>query len=458
MKDSLKAFFGSMTGRVFLTLMLGTVVSAVITQWLAEGERQRAIEAYRDQQAIERAEQLIATAEIVPAQARMAYLSVANRPGINLEPLNDTLPVAATHSEFTAALAARMGGKYTFETVALRPSACDIPRTQSTMFGPTQSQWRGACESINVTMGDGAKVRLNVLPPRGSPLARRADFSTIIALFLVSIAALAYLVARMTTRPMKQLAQAAKDLGNDINHPPLKLAGASEIRQASAAFNAMQARIRQYISQRTQMLAAITHDLQTPLTRMRLRLEKVSDKELQERLIGDLTAMQEMVREGLDLARSTDNTENMQALDLDSLLDSVCADATDGGQRVELKGASNMALLGRPLALRRCLVNLIDNAVKYGQQATVSVERRVGAACVRVRDRGPGIAAAELARVFEPFYRVESSRSRESGGTGLGLTIARNIAEQHGGSISLANHASGGLEVTLVLPEYYAGN
>src|SRR5690606_34676019 len=164
------------------------------------------------------------------------------------------------------------------------------------------------------------------------------DMRAVVALFLFSSAVLAYLVARMTARPFRQLAQAAQDLGQDINRPPLDLMGATEIRQASAAFNAMQARIRQYIFQRTQMLAAITHDLQTPLTRMRLRLEKVSDGELQERLIGDLSAMQEMVREGLVLARSMDTTETMQMLDLDSLLEAVCADASDAGQPVTLQG------------------------------------------------------------------------------------------------------------------------
>jgi signal transduction histidine kinase len=262
----------------------------------------------------------------------------------------------------------------------------------------------------------------------------------------------------MTVRPLKQLAKAARDLGDDINRPPLSLRGAAEIRQAAAAFNAMQARIRQHIFQRTQMLAAITHDLQTPLTRMRLRLEKVADTDLQHKLLGDLSATQQMVKEGLELARSMDSTETMQALDLDSLLDSVCSDAADAGQDVTLKGRASMALMGRPLAIRRCLVNLLDNAVKYGQNAAVTVERMVGAARIRIRDSGPGIAPDQLAQVFEPFYRIESSRSRESGGTGLGLTIARNIAEQHGASLALANHPDGGLEVTLVVPEYYAGN
>ena len=453
----MRAFFGSMTGRVFLTLLLGTVFSAALTQLLAENERQRVIEEFRHTHSLDRAEQLITATEIVPASARLAYLGVANRPGIRLEEITSALPAAPKHSEFTASLAQRMGKGYQFSTIAARPKECDIPRTQPSLFGPREALWRGTCESIDVRLPDGEQLRLQILPPPSSLLATETDYRLIIALFLVSIGFLAYLVARMTTRPLKQLAQAAKDLGNDINHPPLVLEGASEIRQASAAFNAMQARIRQYIAQRTQMLAAITHDLQTPLTRMRLRLEKVGDRELQERLIGDLSAMQEMVREGLDLARSTDNTEAMQALDLDSLLDSVCSDATDASQQVALHGRANMAVMGRPLALRRCLANLIDNAVKYGHQADLAVERTAGAARIRIRDRGPGIAHDEQPRVFEPFYRIESSRSRESGGTGLGLPIARNIAEQHGGSITLANHHDGGLEVTLVLPEAYTG-
>nr|WP_248287434.1 ATP-binding protein [Massilia antarctica] len=446
-----------MTGRVFLTLLLGVVITAVLTQLLAENERQRVIEAFRDQHAMDRSEQLITATETVPASARLAYLDAANRPGIQLVVINDDLAVAPTPTPFTAALAVRMGPQYKLASIAARPPACDVPRIQNSMFGPTESQWKGVCESINVRLRDGELLRLMVMPPPPSVIAHETDYRMIIGLFLVSIAFLAYLVARMTTRPLKQLAQAAKDLGNDINHPPLQLAGASEIRQASAAFNAMQARIRQYIFQRTQMLAAITHDLQTPLTRMRLRLEKVGDSELRDRLVGDLSAMQEMVREGLDLARSTDTTEAMQALDLDSLLDSVTCDATDAGQQVVVHGHAGMALLGRPMALRRCLVNLIDNAVKYGQRAHLTVDAGAGAARIRVRDNGPGIAPGELARVFEPFYRVETSRSRESGGTGLGLTIARNIAEQHGGSIALINHPEGGLEVTLVLPEYYAG-
>jgi signal transduction histidine kinase len=450
-----KAFLGSMTGRVFATLLLGILISAALTQWLADVERQRVLERARDQTLIERAETLIMATEIVPASSRRAYLAVANRPGLQLDagPLR---PLAPQGTNFTKTLSERLGKEYTISSAAASPAACAHPPRMPLLYGLLSAEWRGACENLNVRLRDGEQLHLSVLPPR-SLVAAETDYRAVLALFFLSIALLAYLVARMTTRPLKQLARAAQDLGNDINRAPLDLTGASEIRQASAAFNAMQARIRQYIFQRTQMLAAITHDLQTPLTRMRLRLEKVSDSELQERLIGDLSAMQAMVREGLDLARSMDTTESMQLLDLDSLLDAVCDDAADANQPVTLAGRSGLALLGRPLDLQRCLGNLIDNAVKYGQQAQVTVDRVNGAARIRVRDSGPGIPQAEQTRVFDPFYRVETSRSRESGGTGLGLTIARNIAEQHGGSIALANHPDGGLEVTLMLPEYYPG-
>ncbi|QNA98526.1 ATP-binding protein [Massilia sp. Se16.2.3] len=451
----MRAFIGSMTGRVFATLLLGIPVSAALTQWLADVERQRVLERQRDQTLIERAEQLIMATEIVPASTRRAYLAVANRPGLLLA-VGSPHPSAAQPTGFSKTLSERLGKDYQIVPAAAAPDACAHPPRMPILYGLLSAEWRGACENLNVRLRDGEQLHLAVLPPRALAPAD-TDYRAVLALFFVSTAFLAYPVARMTTRPLKQLAQAAQDLGNDINRAPLDLTGASEIRQASAAFNAMQARIRQYIFQRTQMLAAITHDLQTPLTRMRLRLEKVDDRELQERLIGDLSAMQAMVREGLDLARSMDATESMQMLDLDSLLASSCDDAADANLPVTLAGRSNMALLGRPLDLQRCLGNLIDNAVKYGQQAQVVVDRVNGAARIRVRDNRPGIPQAELTRVFDPFYRVETSRSRESGGTGLGLTIARNIAEQHGGSIALANPPDGGLEVTLMLPAYYPG-
>ena len=185
---------------------------------------------------------------------------------------------------------------------------------------------------------------------------------------------------------------------------------------------------------------------------MRLRLEKVTDETLRGKLVADLGAMELMIREGLDLATSLDTGGVKQRVDLDSLLSSVCADAIDAGQNVTLSGEAHASVLGIPIALQRCLANLIDNAVKYGGYARVVAEREGDKAVIRVRDGGPGIPGAQMERVFDPYYRVETSRSRETGGTGLGLTIARNIAHKHGATLVLCNAAGGGLECTLTLP------
>jgi signal transduction histidine kinase len=263
---------------------------------------------------------------------------------------------------------------------------------------------------------------------------------------------LAFITARMVTRPLRGLAGAAMRLGRDIDAEPLPVTGPTEVKDASMAFNAMQQRIRANVSERTGILAAITHDLQTPVTRLRLRVEKVEDDELRARLIGDLASMSDMIREGLELARSIDVAEPFGRLDLDALLDSVCSDAQDAGHDVVLREESAAIVLGSVSALRRCFTNVIDNAVAYGGRADVSCVVDGARAIVRVRDSGPGLSDHQLGSVFDPFYRVEASRSRATGGTGLGLTITRNIVARHGGTVSLRNRAEGGLEVTLDLP------
>lgn len=452
------AFFRSMSGRVFLILLIGILSSALLTWWLAFGERQQAIGQFHQARAIEQSEQFIATLDSIPASSRATFLATSRRFGLQVDlaqNLDQDAFITKNPSDFALALSEQLGPDY--KIVSLPVSQAECPKPRGRRRHSEALTERISCEAVGVTLRDGSQLRVMALPSRQPMPSVRNDFIAYLALFLFSIGLLAYAVARMTMRPLKQLAQAAKDLGRDIDHAPLVQQGASEIQQATAAFNVMQARIRQHIQQRTHILAAITHDLQTPLTRLRLRLEKVPDSALRDKLIEDLSATQALVREGLDLARSLDSAEPMQLLDLDSLLDSVCSDAVDAGQTVTLQGRSNMTMLARPSALRRCLTNLIDNAVKYGQFARVTVERAsvAGRSCARIRihDGGPGIAADQLQKVFEPFYRIETSRSRETGGTGLGLTIARNIAEQHGGSIALANDAGRGLVVTLVLPE-----
>jgi len=241
-------------------------------------------------------------------------------------------------------------------------------------------------------------------------------------------------------------------LGRDIDRPPLKVEGSREVREAAGAFNTMQARLKATMRDRTRMLAAITHDLQTPLTRLRLRIEKVDDPDLRARLIADLAATQGLIRERLDLARAEDAPEPWAQVDLDAMIEALCEDAADAGQPVRFVSGCGLTLRARPQALKRCLANLIDNAVKYGERAEVRCETAGAGARIVVRDHGPGIPADRLERVFEPFERLEDSRSRDSGGTGLGLTIARRMAERTGAKLTLANPADGGLDAVVTLP------
>ena len=437
----------SLSSRVFLVLIIGIVASACLSLWFALSERQNSLMQTRESHYLERAEQLMLALDSLPADNRENFLKLLPRLGVRivLEPnLAEALPAKTKNASM---MADRLGDE--FHVISLPSVPCPLFGAQGVM---------GTCENFAITLHDGSHISLVLLPPRNPLPPISANFYQYLLVFLACIAGLAFLVTRMAIRPLQQLSQAARDLGDDINHAPLVVTGASELRQASSAFNAMQARIRHYIDQRTHMLAAITHDLQTPLTRLRLRIEKVADQDLRERLIADLSFMQDMVREGLLLARSMDSSEQRQLVDLDSLLSSVVADAADAGQPVTLDGNCAMSVRAQPQAMFRCVNNLIDNALKYGHCARVSVQNEGNsAAVIRNRDNGVGLPPDELEKVFTPFYRLETSRSRESGGTGLGLTIARNICEQHGGSLTLHNHAEGGLEVILKLPAKLMG-
>src|SRR6185503_8972594 len=210
------------------------------------------------------------------------------------------------------------------------------------------------------------------------------------------------------------------------------------------AFNTMQQRLAGYIRERAQTLAAMSHDLKTPVNRLRLRAELLEDTELKRKISQDLEEMESMIQGTLEFMRGAQSSERVQPVDMKALLESLQADAQELGAQVAIEGATRGPYPGRPQALKRCLGNLIDNAVKYAGSATMLVDDAPDRLVIRIRDRGPGIPAPELERVFEPFYRLEGSRSRHTGGTGLGLSIARQIAQLHGGRLELRNVEAGG--------------
>jgi signal transduction histidine kinase len=304
---------------------------------------------------------------------------------------------------------------------------------------------------VTVRFPDGDAVTYRVARmPGGAPLPRNLFVNlTLLVLLLVIVL---YLAARNITRPLSELAHAADSVGRDSRAvPQLAERGARELRDAARAFNTMQDRLHRYLDSRTRVLAAMSHDLKTPLTRLRLQVEALENPPMQARIGRELDEMESMVREALALFRGLDDGEPASALDVDALLAQIRDEFSDMGATVTIAGHALRPLTAKPQALKRCLTNLIANAVKFGTRADIHIEDGADL-LIRVRDRGPGIPEEELERVFEPFYRLESARNRDSGGTGLGLSIARDIAQAHGGSLLLANLPGGGLEAMLRLP------
>ncbi len=264
---------------------------------------------------------------------------------------------------------------------------------------------------------------------------------------------LCFFAVRLVTRPLSVLANAAEDLGRNIDRPPLPESGANELVRASRALNVMQDRLKRYVDTRMKVLAAMSHDLKTPITRMRLRAEMLDDAHVKAKFIKDLDELQLMVGSTLDYMRGlAEGSEAIQPIDVTALISSLKEDAEEAGHTVTLSGDARSPVMGRAQALKRCLQNLIDNALAYGRRADITLRDEGGALNIAISDDGPGIPEDDIERVFEPFYRVEGSRNRNTGGSGLGLSIARNIAQAHGGSVRLRNLARGGLEATLRIP------
>ncbi|MEI6281649.1 MAG: ATP-binding protein [Alphaproteobacteria bacterium] len=273
----------------------------------------------------------------------------------------------------------------------------------------------------------------------------------IYALAALIVSPLAWLFTRRLTAPIAAFAKAAERLGRDPRAPPLALKGSLEVNEAVEAFNNMQGRLGRYVEDRTAMIGAIAHDLRTPLTRLRFRIESAPE-ETRAKLAADIDQMDEMISAALAFVRDASQSGGRAKVELSSLVESVVDEAAETGAKATLTESEPVIIDGDSLALRRLLTNLIDNAVKYGGGARASLHSMPGFAVVEIEDDGPGVNAEELERVFEPFYRHEPSRSRVTGGIGLGLAVVRSIARAHGGDVTLHNRPGGGLNARVMLP------
>lgn len=292
--------------------------------------------------------------------------------------------------------------------------------------------------------------------PDFSPLAARHTL-TFVVVASILVLLVVFWQLRKITRPLSLLARAANDLGRGKEVAPLKEDGPNDVRETLVAFNRMNDRIQRFVSDRTRMLAALSHDLRTPMTSMRLRLELMAASEERDKLLASLDEMQQMSEASLDFVRQSGDVETTRVVDLTALLGSLCDDLCDVGMAVNCAEADKIVLDVRPVSLKRALRNIIENAVKYGGHADVRILRRDHSVVVEVSDSGPGIPEDKQKSVFEPFVRVEESRNRNTGGMGLGLSIARQVVVSHGGDIQLHNRIEqgkcAGLTVKIILPQ-----
>jgi len=344
------------------------------------------------------------------------YLLNAGEPG---EPMSsDDVPMAAT------SIADALGEHY---ALTFR----DIPGMQKHF-------------QAHLNLADGSPITIDVRP---TALPVAYWLPVVLVLQLALLLGCTWFAVRLAIRPLTRLARAVETLDPNAHPTPLDENGPTEVAHAAAAFNEMQKRIAEYLKERMQILAAISHDLQTPITRMKLRAEFMEDCAERDKLWSDLGEMEHLVREGVAYARSVHGaTEASHRINLDAFLDSLVFDYQDMHKQVSLSGKSAVVLDTRPHALRRVLVNLVDNALKFAGAAQLEVGSTAnGELSIKVLDNGPGIAEDELIQVMQPFYRVESSRNRGTGGTGLGLAIAQQLVVAIGGTLTLSNRPEGGL-------------
>ncbi len=310
---------------------------------------------------------------------------------------------------------------------------------------------------VSVRLDDGSWINFSSTTVRA---AQHADWSVmaVTICFGVAIVVVAVLLLRWATRPLRDLALAAERFSLDQTPQPLSETGPAEVRRAARAFNTMRERIQHLVSERTQALAAVSHDLRTPITRLRLRSELMEDAATRDLVDADLAEMESMINSTLEFLRGGLSSEAIRPIDIVSVIETIVDDHADLGQAVSLSGVGHGRVLGRLLSLKRVFWNIIGNALKYGGHVSVAIAETPAGLVITVEDDGPGIPDGDMERVFQPFIRLEESRGRETGGSGLGLTIARAVISAHGGHISLANRPEGGLRVTISLPRLDQGD
>jgi signal transduction histidine kinase len=403
---------------------------------------------------LEQAANMLRIIEAVPAPLREQLASAASSDDVRVDWYAAGSPVAAildqvadqASERFHTMLEARLGGR---PTRLLRPDGTSDVLLSRPEFNEERTRYPDAYV-LGVQYLDRSWLMFAVPKTWGLPWYERW---VIWLIFLtVATAIVSAIATRQLVRPIRRFTEAIRLFGTNPNAPPIAETGPRELSSVVHSFNEMQAQIQKFVAYRTAMLAAISHDLRTPLTRIRLRGELIADKAQQARLFRDVDELQAMVDGALAFFRGDADEEAVTSFDLSGVLQTITNDYADQAIDIGYAGPSHAVYRGRPFALKRAFTNLIENAVKYGTPPTIEVSCREETITIMIRDNGPGIPPEALKRVFSPFYRVESSRNRTTGGVGLGLTAALAIVRGHGGDIVLSNLPAGGFGAMVTLP------
>lgn len=473
----------SLFGQTLAILMAGLVFSHAVGAWFYDSDREQAIRAVGGLAAAQRIANLIQLVDEAPDDWRPKLVSALSghmfRIGLSsVQPALPPIEEQAAISEMVRAYIAGQLPDAFAGRLHVAVSAQDTPfqdrfrqppeewRPMMRRGGPPPPPpdwndrpmppphhlmrgWRALNAAI--LLSDGQWLSFSTVLPEGGP-EMSAQFLLSMGIMGLIVLAVSIWAVRRLTRPLAVLADAAERLGRDVDAPPLAVSGSAEMRRAAQAFNHMQERLKRLIENRTLMLSAISHDLRTPLTLLRLRTEGVEPPEERDRMLATIAEMNAMLEAGLSLARDETENEARRTVDLAALLASLVDDMADAGLPVALGAVSAATCSCRPQSLRRALSNLIGNAIAYGGNATAGLKIENRTAEFIVEDDGPGIPEAELSRVTQPFYRLEGSRNRDTGGMGLGLAITQAIVQSHGGELRLENRVQGGLRASIFLP------
>lgn len=450
----------SLRVQLVLLVVAALAVAQAISLWLFVDERSLAVRAALGFEAAGRAANVAALLEEAPPRLHPAILKAADSPLVRFELAEAPSVDHADHAgggDVESRIRGLLGGD---ETRQILVELHEVERAPSPVAqlsphaGPQQGHLMGGPHStiemkLSIALASGDWLNVGTRferPPLQWPWTSLASFAITAAVLL--IATFWFLMSQIT-RPLLRLSRAAEQLGRGDAPGPLGLHGPREVRGLTRSFNRMQERISRFVADRTQLLAALGHDLRSPLTAMRIRAEMVEDEETRTSLVASVEEMREMVEATLSFARGAAISEPSKPIDLEQFLQNLQSRMVEDFSLVE---SGPLLLRMRPKAMRRALRNLIENALRYGGEATVSYNRGARHAEICIADRGPGIPADQLQQVFEPFVRLETSRSHDTGGIGLGLSIARSIVRAQGGEVTLSNRAEGGLLVTVSLP------